>query len=93
MVIGRAILFKDGPEAVSARLLRHEMIHQEQMDRHGVAGFYAIYLADYLSHLWRLRDHDAAYRAIAFEREAYAREGEEPPTASGGSPPDAGAAG
>ena len=77
MVVGRAILFKDGPEAVSVRLLRHEMIHQEQMDRHGVAGFYARYLADYLRGLWRLRSHEAAYRAIPFEQEAYAREGEE----------------
>lgn len=86
MVVGRRILFKDGPEAVSARLLRHETIHQEQMDRHGVAGFYARYLTDYLRGLWRLRNHDAAYRAIAFEQEAYAREAE-PTAAPAGSPP------
>ncbi len=76
MVIGRMILFKQAEEDIGPSLLRHEMVHQEQMDRHGVAGFYLIYFRDYLVNLWRLRDHDAAYRAIPFEREAYRRERE-----------------
>ena len=74
MVIGRTILFKDSECDVSPTMLRHERIHQEQMDRHGVVLFYFIYLRDYLVNLWRLRNHDAAYRSIPFEREAYERE-------------------
>jgi hypothetical protein len=76
MVMGRTILFKGDESDVSPTLLRHELIHQEQIDRHGMARFYLIYLRDYLINLWRLRDHDAAYRNIPFEREAFAREGE-----------------
>jgi hypothetical protein len=76
MVVGRTILFKGDEADVSPTLLRHELIHQEQIDRHGIARFYLIYLRDYLSNLWRLRDHDAAYRNIPFEREAFEREGE-----------------
>lgn len=76
MVVGRTILFKGDESEVSPTLFRHELIHQEQIDRHGIARFYLIYLRDYLSNLWRLRDHDAAYRNIPFEREAFERERE-----------------
>ncbi len=76
MVMGRTILFKGDESDVSPTLLRHELIHQEQIDRHGMARFYLIYLRDYLNNLWRLRDHDAAYRNIPFEREAFERENE-----------------
>jgi hypothetical protein len=40
----------------------------------GIARFYLIYFRDYLANLWRLRDHNAAYRNIPFEKEAYERE-------------------
>ena len=76
MVLGRTILFKDDESEISPTLLRHELIHQEQIDRHGVARFYFIYFRDYLANLRRLRNHDAAYRNIPFEREAYERERE-----------------
>ncbi len=76
MVVGRTILFKGDESEVSKTLFRHELIHQEQIDRHGIARFYLVYLRDYLSNLWRLRDHDAAYRNIPFEREAFERERE-----------------
>ena len=76
MVMGRTILFKGDEADVSPTLLRHELIHQEQIDRHGIARFYLIYLRDYLINLWRLRDHDAAYRNIPFEKEAFERENE-----------------
>lgn len=76
MVLGRTILFKDDESEISPTLLRHELIHQEQIDRHGVARFYFIYFRDYLTNLHRLRNHDAAYRNIPFEREAYERERE-----------------
>ncbi|MGD9656395.1 MAG: hypothetical protein AB7U61_01945 [Methylocystis sp.] len=76
MVVGRTILFKGDESDVSPTLLRHELVHQEQIDRHGVARFYFIYLRDYLVNLYRLRDHDAAYRNIPFEREAFERQHE-----------------
>ncbi|RZA27179.1 MAG: hypothetical protein EOP10_01105 [Proteobacteria bacterium] len=72
MVIGRRCFIKES--IYSERLLRHEWIHQEQMDRVGVVRFYLIYLKDYLYNLCRYRNHDKAYFAIPFEQEAYARE-------------------
>lgn len=77
--VGRTILFKDDESAVSAVLLQHELIHQEQIERHGILRFYTVYLRDYLANLWRLRNHQRAYRNIPFEIEAYAREREEGP--------------
>jgi hypothetical protein len=76
MVVGRTILFKGDELEVSSTLIRHELIHQEQIDRHGIMRFYLIYLRDYLSNLWRLRDHDGAYRNIPFEVEAFERQSE-----------------
>jgi hypothetical protein len=76
MVVGRTILFKGDESEVSQTLLRHELIHQEQIDRHGIARFYLIYFRDYLWNLWRLRNHDAAYRNIPFEKEAFERQSE-----------------
>ena len=73
MVIARTILFKDAKAEVAPALLRHELAHLEQMDQHGILRFYLIYFCDYLANLWRLRDHDAAYRHIRFEREARER--------------------
>jgi hypothetical protein len=76
MVLGRTIVFKDGETEIPSTLLRHELIHLEQMDRSGVARFYLIYLRDYVVSLRRLRNHDTAYRNIPFEKEAYERERE-----------------
>jgi hypothetical protein len=76
MVVGRTILFKAGETEIKPTWLRHELIHQEQIDRHGVVAFYIIYFRDYLANLWRLRDLDAAYRNIPFEQEAFQRERE-----------------
>ena len=73
--LGRTILFRQPKGEVSARLLRHEEIHQEQMARHGVIGFYVRYLGFYVAGLVRYRSHSAAYRNNSFEVEAYAREG------------------
>ena len=73
MVVARTILLKDVETEITPVLLRHELVHLEQMDRHGIVRFYLIYLCDYLANLWRLRDHDAAYRHIQFEREARER--------------------
>ena len=70
MVIARTILFKGAETEISFGLLQHELAHIDQINRYGVLKFYLIYLCDYVSNLWRLRDHDAAYRQIRFEREA-----------------------
>ena len=72
--LGRWIVCKHTEAEIPEQLRRHEMVHQEQMDRHGVLNFYLLYLVDYARNLWRYRKHDLAYRNIAFEREAYERE-------------------
>src|SRR4051794_39173865 len=77
--LGRWIHCRQSEAEVSPRLRRHELVHQEQIARHGLLGFYARYLADYARGLWRYRDHDLAYRNIAFEREACQREDENLP--------------
>lgn len=59
------------------RTLRHELVHVRQAAELGLLRFLIRYLRDYL----RLRrgglGHDAAYRSIEFEREAFAAEREE----------------
>jgi hypothetical protein len=74
MIVARTILLRDAETAVTPELLRHELVHLEQIDRHGITCFYLVYFVDYLANLWRLRDHDAAYRNIRFEREARERQ-------------------
>ncbi|HKR66910.1 MAG TPA: DUF4157 domain-containing protein [Thermoanaerobaculia bacterium] len=68
-------------EATSARprerieaLLRHELAHVRQINRHGLLGFYARYLAEFARHLWRVRSINRAYAMISFEIEALAAE-------------------
>lgn len=68
--LGRTILFRDAKDQVSRELMAHEMKHQEQMDRHGVAGFYVRYLWEYLKGLARFRSHGLAYWWNKFEVEA-----------------------
>jgi len=53
------------------RLRRHEMVHVAQIRRKGVIGFYLLYLFEYLLLRRRGLSHDAAYRGISFEKEAY----------------------
>lgn len=70
-VLGRIILFKESKEVVSKKLLDHELIHQKQMDVHGVLGFYIKYLYEYIKNLVKYRNHNQAYLNIPFEKEAY----------------------
>ncbi len=72
--LGRYILFKEGEEKISKPLLRHEMVHQEQITRHGLVGFYVKYLVDYAKNLVRYKSHWEAYRQIPFEVEAREKE-------------------
>ncbi len=49
----------------------HEAIHTAQMREMLYIFFYLAYVAEWLYHLFRLRDGKEAYRRISFEREAY----------------------
>ena len=74
VVIGRWIFFKD--KNPPQTLITHELVHQEQMDRHGVFGFYFKYAIDYIRLLFKYWNHKLAYYNIPFEIEAYLRENE-----------------
>ena len=56
------------------RLLRHELAHVRQVNRHGLLVFLVRYAAEFLRHLWRTKSMDEAYRRISFEVEARAAE-------------------
>lgn len=71
MVIGRWMLFKRDEAKVHPALIDHELVHQVQMNRHGMLQFYLIYMRDYFKNLLRYRNHQIAYRSIPFEIEAY----------------------
>lgn len=70
IVLGRHAFFKGIPDE---SLIKHEMVHQEQMDRHGVIKFYLIYVKDYIKGLVKYRNHWDAYYNIPFEVEAYSK--------------------
>lgn len=65
------ILFTEPRERVSDTIIRHEMIHVRQARELGCLKFYFSYVAEYLRHRLRGWNHDAAYRQISFEKEAY----------------------
>ena len=56
------------------RLLRHELAHVRQVNRHGLIGFLVRYVAEFLRHFAREKSVAAAYRKISFEVEAAAAE-------------------
>jgi hypothetical protein len=66
------ILIKRSELRHDAVLIHHERIHHRQQLELLIIPFYLAYLLGYLYHLIRLRNHYRAYRAIIFEREAYA---------------------
>jgi|GEM_PF-635739 len=61
------------PESIE-KLLRHELAHVRQVARHGLIGFLARYLAEFVRLLWRERSINKAYANISFEIEARAAE-------------------
>ena len=76
--LGRWIHFK-GERAHEASgapstLLRHELVHQAQMDTLTVPGFYALYLWLWLVGLVKHRSFWRAYRENPLEVEAYTRQ-------------------
>ena len=75
ITLGRRIYI--AAEHVSDALLRHELVHVRQAGELGVVRFLWRYVAEYLRNRRRGMTHDAAYRAISFEAEAFAAEGDE----------------
>jgi len=70
----RIWIARELPPAEMDALLRHELVHVAQMARLGVPRFLWLYVGEYVRNRLRGMDHDAAYRAISFEREAFAVE-------------------
>ncbi|MFB9056144.1 hypothetical protein ACFFU9_05245 [Mariniflexile ostreae] len=55
-------------------LLNHEKIHLKQQLELFIIPFYVWYILAYVVRFIQYKNHDAAYRNISFEREAYAQE-------------------
>lgn len=70
------VLFVREGCTMTATDYNHEAIHTTQMKELLYVPFYLLYVLEWLWYLIRLRDTRAAYRAISFEREAYAHEGD-----------------
>lgn len=72
MIVINQTLFERVVAGSEPELLAHELIHVAQWEDHGIVAFVWAYARDYL----RLRllgaTHDAAYRSIGFEYQAYA---------------------
>ncbi|MCC7078989.1 MAG: DUF4157 domain-containing protein [Acidimicrobiia bacterium] len=77
--LGRIVLVREGawePASKATQLLiAHECVHVAQWYERGRLRFLARYLADYARGRLRGLGHDAAYRAIRAEEEAYAVQG------------------
>ncbi|MEA2491258.1 MAG: hypothetical protein QOH21_3050 [Acidobacteriota bacterium] len=78
ITLGRRIYilprYMQKPPAEISRLIRHELAHVRQVERHGLLGFLVRYVAEFFGHLRRERSFDTAYRKISFEIEAAAAE-------------------
>ncbi|MGL4631159.1 MAG: hypothetical protein ACRCVT_08140 [Leadbetterella sp.] len=59
------------PNNPSQDLINHERIHLRQQLEMGVIFFYVWYSLEWLYKLLKLRNRQAAYLAISFEKEAY----------------------
>ena len=81
ITLGRTIYLSPGAaERALERLeplIRHELAHVRQVNRHGLLPFLARYLGEFAGHLWRLRSVGRAYAMISFEIEALAAEKDE----------------
>ena len=70
------VLLRHKHEHADKVLINHEKIHLRQQLELLIIPFYLIYIAEYLYHLVKYKNHDEAYMNISFEREAYAHEDE-----------------
>ena len=68
------VFFRQAKADVDPWLLAHEAVHVRQTARLGAFRFYLQYLCEYARGLFKHRSHEAAYRSISFEREAYGEE-------------------
>jgi hypothetical protein len=75
ITLGRRIYIAAGRE--NEALLRHELVHVRQAGELGVVRFLQRYVAEYIRNRRRGMSHDDAYRAISFEVEALAAEGDQ----------------
>jgi hypothetical protein len=64
-------LFEQVVAGTEPELLAHELIHVAQWADHGIMGFTWDYVRDYLRLRFLGATHDAAYRSIRFEYQAY----------------------
>lgn len=73
IVLGTFCFFKeDKNNSIEQKsIIVHELVHQEQMKKFGLFGFYLIYIHDYLINLIKYKNHEKAYYNIPFEMEAY----------------------
>ena len=55
-------------------LMQHEMIHIDQVRKHGWLKFYITYFLEFFKLYLRYKDWDKAYFSISYEKEAYANE-------------------
>lgn len=79
ITLGRRIYLSAGVKHSSIeRLLRHELAHVCQINRHGLLGFYCRYLAEFARHFFKVRSINRAYAMISFEQEAAAAERAQP---------------
>lgn len=78
ITLGRRIYLSGKATARSSayleRLLRHELAHVRQVNRHGLIPFLARYIAEFFRLFLRERSVHEAYRKISFEVEAKAAE-------------------
>ncbi|MEE1208129.1 MAG: hypothetical protein UHP27_08180 [Muribaculaceae bacterium] len=63
------------PSWLDCCMINHERIHDAQQRELLWVPFYVIYVLEWLMWMVRYRNWDRAYRAISFEREAYANAG------------------
>ena len=68
------ILLKNKELKNDAIVLNHEKIHLAQQMEYLVVPFYLLYFSEYIYYRLKGKNHDAAYRSISFEKEAYAFE-------------------
>lgn len=75
ITLGRRIYVRANLTQLSLeRLLRHELAHIRQIERHGLLGFYRRYVTEFVRHFLRVRSISRAYSLISFEIEAVAAE-------------------
>ncbi|MBC5862559.1 hypothetical protein [Flavobacterium turcicum] len=68
------IIFNDKCEKQDLVLVQHEKIHLRQQLELLIIPFFLWYAIEFCWHLIKLKKWQLAYRAISFEREAYANE-------------------